>query len=157
MRTKLSYRIAAVALACATVSCSSESNTLSGSMSEVYDLGFDSVAIVRQGDTVSVEYLRTSGPASSLGKTAKLVVNLSSLASVAGVTIDLTQLVGGSPRGALQRVQSVTTDYKLQRGTVVFDQAPDPGADVTGHFNTTLSEPAGRTLNGEFSATVTTP
>ena len=131
--------------------CASEDNKLTGSMSEVYKLDFDSVALVRQGDFISVEYL------SSAGKTAKLVVNLKGLAKVEGTTIDLTEIVGGSPRGTLQRVQSVTTDYQIQRGTVQFDQPPDPGVEVAGRFYTTLVNPAGRTLNGEFKATVTTP
>lgn len=136
------------------VACSSDSdNTLSGSMSQVYDLGFDSVSLVRQGSSISVEYLRGSGPAA--GKTAKLVVNLANLAKTSGVAIDLTEIVEGSPRGTLQRVQQVTTDYPIQRGTIQFDQDPDPGVEVTGHFSATLSNPAGRTLNGDFSGKVT--
>lgn len=146
--------VAIGALLFAGVSCSEDTNKLSGSMSQVYDLGFDRVDLVRQGESISVEYVRGSG--AGAGKTAKLVVNLAGLAQVAGVSIDLTEVVGGSPRGTLQRVQSVTTDYPIQRGTIVFEQAPDPGAEVSGHFNTTLANPAGRTLNGEFSAKVTT-
>lgn len=138
------------------VACSSDSgNSLSGSMSQVYDLGFDSVNLVRQGSSISVEYLRASG--TSAGKTAKLVVNLANLAKVSGVAIDLTEVIDGSPRGTLQRVQQVTTDYPIQRGTIQFDQDPDPGAEVTGHFSTTLSNPSGRTLNGDFSGKVTAP
>lgn len=142
------------ALLLASAACSDDENKLSGSMSQVYDLGFDRVDLIRQGDSISVEYVRGDGPGA--GKTAKLVVNLAGIAEVGGKSIDLTEVVGGAPRGTLQRVQSVTTDYPIQRGTIVFDQAPDPGAEVSGHFNTTVSNPAGRTLNGEFSAKVTT-
>lgn len=145
------WMMAAVLLV-SSAACSDDENTLTGSMSEVYDLGFDSVAVVRQGDSVSVEYRQDSG-----GKTAKLVVNLAGLTKVDNVGIDLTELAGGSPRGTLQRVQAVTTDYPLERGTVTFDHAPDVGADVKGSFHCTLSNPAGRTLNGDFSATVTAP
>jgi hypothetical protein len=129
-------------------------SSLSGSMSQVYDLDFDSVNLVRQGDSITVEYVRASG--ATAGKTAKLVVNLARIAQVAGTAIDLTEVIDGLPRGTLQRVQQVTTDYPIQRGTIQFNQAPEPGAEVTGHFNTTLSKPAGRTLNGEFSGKVTT-
>jgi hypothetical protein len=144
------------ALLLAAAACGGDdANKLYGSMSEVYDLGFDSVGLVRQDQSISIEYVRGSGAAA--GKTAKLVVNLAGIVNVAGTSIDLTEMQGGSPRGTLQRVQSVTTDYEIQRGTVQFDQAPEPGADVTGHFYTTLVNPAGRTLNGDFSAKVTAP
>jgi hypothetical protein len=57
----------------------------------------------------------------------------------------------------LQRVESTTTDFPLQVGLVHFNQEPVAGTNLSGSFHTTLADPAGRTLNGDFQATVVTP
>jgi hypothetical protein len=129
--------------------CSKEDNKLYGSVSAVYSLDFDSVQIVRVGGQVSVEYQRSSG-----AKAAKLTVTVSDLANLAGNKIDLTEMVGGLPRGTMQRVESSTTDFPIKTGNVVFDQEPTAGTSLSGSFHTTLSNPDGRTLNGDFHATV---
>jgi hypothetical protein len=139
-------------LAClACFGCSSDSNTLTGSMSQMYDLSFDSVNIILQGTSVAIKYVGSSGDP------AVLVVDIANIANVAGSSIDLTQLDSGQRRGVLQRVATVTTDFPLQRGTVVFNQVPQVGSPLSGHFATTLSNPAGYTLDGDFSATVSPP
>jgi hypothetical protein len=51
-------------------------------------------------------------------------------------------------------VESTTTDFPLQVGKIHFDQEPVANADITGLFRTTLADPAGRTLNGDFQAKV---
>ncbi len=140
--------------------CGEDANRLYGSMSQVYPLDFDRVRIVRQvsasSDEVAIEYLRNSDQA----RVAKLTVIVGDLANLAGNEIDLTETVGGSgglPRGTLSRVESTTTLFTLERGNVRFDQEPTVGTNLSGTFHTTLADPAGRTLNGDFQAKVEAP
>jgi hypothetical protein len=106
------------------------------------------------GDQVSVEYLRMSGQ-TLLAKTVKVTVSIGDIQPVAGTDIDMTAPVNGLPRGTVQRVESDgTTDFPLQIGKIHFDQEPAANADITGWFRTTLADPAGRTLNGNFQTKV---
>src|SRR5262245_23349321 len=125
--------------------CGDDKNKLYGSVSEVYDLTFDSVKLSRVGEFFVVDYVRESGPASSLGKAAKLSVNLTGIMLAAGQTIDLVEMVGTGTRGTLQRVQQGTTELPMEVGNFVLDKLPDGAAEVTGHFHATLSNPKGRT------------
>jgi hypothetical protein len=133
--------------------CSNEPNRLYGSMSQIYSLDFNRVQILRIGDQVSIEYQRTSDQA----QVAKLTVTVGDLANLAGNDVNLTELVGGLPRGTLERVESSTTDFPLKVGTVHFNQEPVAGTNLSGSFHTTLSDPDGRTLNGDFQANVVAP
>jgi hypothetical protein len=133
------------------LSCDQSANKLYGSASDLYDMSFNSVTIVLQGKSVSVEYI------GSQGDPAILVVDFAHIENVAGSSIDLAQLDSGQPRGVLQRIGTVTTDLPIERGTVTFDQVPQVGQNLSGHFAATLSDPAGYTLDGDFSATVSGP
>jgi hypothetical protein len=119
-------------------------------MSQMYDLSFDSVTIILQQTSVSIAYIKNGN-----GDPAQLIVDFANIQNVAGSSIDLTQLDMGQPRGVIQRVSSVTTDYPIERGSVTFDETPQVGAKLSGSFVTTLSNPSGFTLDGDFSATVT--
>jgi len=143
-------------LACSLGACSNDPNRLYGSVSDIYSLDFSRVQIFRVSDQVSIEYQRVSGQ-SIQAKVAKLTVVVGDLANLAGNDVDLTEIVGGLPRGTLQRVESTTTDFPLQVGLVHFNQEPVAGTNLSGSFHTTLADPAGRTLNGDFQATVVTP
>jgi hypothetical protein len=135
-------------------SCGDAANRLYGSVSQIYKLDFNRVQILRQGGEVSIEYQRLSGDSIS-AKVAKLTVQVGDLANIAGHDVDLTELAGGLPRGTMQRVEPTgTTDFALQVGNVHFDQEPTAGTDLSGKFHTTLADPAGRTLNGDFQAKV---
>jgi hypothetical protein len=139
------------------LSCSSGSNSLTGSESQVYDLSFNSVVIlleVTDGETdVSIKYMGSSGDP------AILVVDITNIANVAGSSIDLTQDDSTQERGVLQNVNGdgngTTTDLTIARGTVTFDQVPKVGSKLSGTFNATLTD--GYTLDGDFSATVSGP
>jgi hypothetical protein len=133
--------------------CGDPPNKLTGSMSQIYKLDFDRVQIVRVGNEVSVEYQRTSNGAVA-AKVAKLTVQVGDLSNLAGNDIDLTELVAGLPRGSIQRVETTTTVFPLKVGTAHFDQEPTAGTELSGWFHTTMSEPDGRTLNGDFQAKV---
>ena len=149
-------------LACSLGACSNEPNRLYGSVSDIYSLGFNRVQIKRVGgqnpasDQVSIEYQQVSGQ-SIQAWVAKLTVTVGDLANLAGNDVDLTEVVGGLPRGTMQRIEGTTTDFPLKVGTVRFNQEPVAGANLSGSFHTTLSEPDGRTLNGDFQATVVAP
>jgi hypothetical protein len=131
----------------------SSANSLTGSESQVYDLSFSSVVIVLQGTSVSVQY------EASNGTPAKLIVDTACLASVAQVTIQLTDECEGQPQGVLQNDNGggdgVTDQLVITMGNVLFDQAPKVGSTLSGQFNTTLAD--GYTLNGTFSAMVNAP
>ena len=135
------------------MSCGAGANSLTGSEAQVYDLSFDSVVIVLQGTSVSIKYMAGSGDP------AILVVDIANIAAVAGVSIDLTQLDAGQPRGVLENVNGggdgVTNQLMITRGTVVFDQTPKVKSTLSGTFHTTLTD--GYTVDGTFSATVSAP
>ena len=143
-------------LACSLGACSKDPNRLYGSVSDIYSLDFNRVQILRVGDQVSIEYQRVSGQ-SIQAMAAKLTVTVGDLANIAGNDINLTESVAGLPRGTMQRVESTTTDFPLQTGIVHFNQEPVAGTNLSGSFHTTFSDPAGRTLNGDFQATVVAP
>jgi hypothetical protein len=133
--------------------CGSPSNRLFGSVSEIYDLGFDKVQVSTIGSFVVVEYLRTSGGV-TVAKPAKLSVDTTGLTVSAGQSIDLTEAVASGTRGTLQRIEQTPTDLPIGNGFVVFDQVPAADSKLGGRFRTTLTDPAGRTCNGDFSAKV---
>jgi hypothetical protein len=156
--------LVALLFACGLAACGKDANRLYGSVSQVYPLDFDRVRIVRVSDQVSltndqvaIEYQRVS-ESTVIAKVAKLTVIVGDLANLAGNKVDLTEKVGGLPRGTLQRVESGgTTDFPLEVGNVRFNQEPTVGTDLNGSFYATLAEPAGRTLNGDFQAMVEAP
>ncbi len=129
--------------------CGSGGNSLYGSLSEVYDLGYDTVSVSEIGSFIVIEYDLANG-----GKTAKLSVDLNGLVPTAGEMITLTDLVDNSPRGTLERIVDMTIELPIQTGTLVLNDALTVGQSVSGHFATTLSNPNGRTLDGDFKATL---
>jgi len=144
--------LCALALLLPSLSCSGGANSLDGSLSQMYDVSYDNVSILLQGTAVSIQYLKSDGSG------WVVVADTANIVDVSGSTIDLTQpLVSGQPRGVLEYVGAVTTDFSLQRGSIVFDQVPKVGTKLTGNFATTTSKPSGYTLDGNFSATVTAP
>ena len=132
--------------------CGGSQNSLTGSVSEIYALDFDTVSASLLDQFLIIEY--DKGPGGSEGKAAKLSVDMTGITAMAGASIDLTQMVAGNPRGTLQQILGTTVDFPLMLGTLTVDEAPVAGKELSGHFSTTLSMPMGRTLNGTFDATV---
>ena len=131
-----------------------DAKTIDRELGWAQDLGFNTVRATLVGDQVSLAYQRMSGQ-TVLGMTAKVTVSIGDIQPVAGNDIDMTELVNGLPRGTVQRVESGgTTDFPLRVGKIHFNQEPVANADITGWFRTTLTDPAGRTLNGNFQAKV---
>lgn len=150
-------RLALAIAALAAAGCGDSSNRLYGSVSEIYNLTFDTVQVSQVGDFIVVDYIRSSGPQGTLGKAAKLTVNLFGIMVVAGQSIDLTSTVMGAPRGTLEQILDTTTELPFTLATITFDQVPAIGQSLAGHFRATLSMPPGRTLDGDFLAPLTSP
>ena len=132
--------------------CGSGDNSLSGSISEVDSLAFQSVSIGLLGSSLIVEYL--VGTTTTSGIAAKLTVDLTGL--TAYQSIDLTtQLANGNSRGTLEQITTTTQEFSIIRGTLTLSGAPMANHALTGQFYTTLSGNEMRTLNGAFSGTVT--
>jgi hypothetical protein len=133
--------------------CSSSSSSLYGSVSQVYDLSFNSVQIVleQQASTVQIKYIGDDGDP------AILSVDIADISDVANTQIDLTQTVMQQPRGVLDNVGTTTTELPFSIGTVTFDSVPTVGKTLSGTFAATLTAPSGYTLDGTFSATVAAP
>jgi len=144
--------LSTLALVVVPLGCSSGSNSLTGSVSQVYDLSFNSVTIIAEGPNVSIKYVGSNG-----AYPAVLIVDTANISDVAGHAIDLTQLDSGQPRGVLDNVGAVTTEFPIEIGSVTFDQTPAVGKTLSGSFAATLSNPSGYTLDGTFSATVSAP
>ncbi|MBI4509325.1 MAG: hypothetical protein HY698_06790 [Deltaproteobacteria bacterium] len=147
--------LASALLLAATASCSDGDNRLYGSASEVLDLAFDETEVSLVGNYLVIEYLR--GPETRRVKVIKLSLDMTAMQVVPGEKIDLSSRVGQASRGTLQRIVEGTVDLPLERGTLVLDNVPAHGKPLSGHFRTILAEPAGRTLNGDFSAQVAAP
>jgi hypothetical protein len=133
--------------------CDDSSNSLSGSLSEIYGLDFDSVTVSELGSTIIVKYNRGSG--ANEATVIKFTADLTGLTVVPNQTIDLAELVSGQPRGALARLVETPIQLGLQRGLLRLDSAPAAGQTLSGQFNVELSDPSGRTLTGKFSGSLT--
>ncbi len=128
--------------------CEEDKNKLFGSVSEVYPLAFDAVSVSIQGSFLVIEYTKGSG------KVVKLSLSNENLTVQPGQSIDLLMPVTSGTRGTLQRIVETTIELPMMTGTLTLDGVPKVGAQLTGHFRTLLMVPSGRTLNGDFSATV---
>jgi hypothetical protein len=132
-------------------SCSSGGNSLDGSVGSIYDLSFNSIVITLQGTSVEIRYVGSSGDP------ADLVVDIANIADPSGSSINLAQNdpVTHQLRGSLHNVSDgTTTDLGIEFGSVVFNQVPTVGSNLSGYFAATLSDPSGYTLDGDFSGTV---
>jgi hypothetical protein len=135
------------------LACSNAGDSLNGSVSQVYDLSFNSITITQYDQQVQIEYVGDNGDP------AVLTVNISDLSPISGSSINLVSMVPGTQqfRGVLQNVGTVTKELDIEIGSVVFNQVPTVGSSLSGSFSTTLSDPAGYTLDGTFSGTVNAP
>ena len=127
-------------------------NSLSGSVSQVYTLDFQTVTGSFDGDPVNVltiAYLK--GADATTGYTMKVVVDLNGLTITPGVAIDLTQTSNGQQRGSFEQILS-TNDVQLPFSTasLTLDEAPVVGKELSGKFAATFTDPAGHAVQGNF-------
>lgn len=126
----------------------SQSNRLFGSASTIYNLDFTSVRVNKQviGGVFKAMVLEYVNERKS---SAEIPVKVVANAPVTeGQQKDLVK------EGAVYRVMGDGSQFKaMQKGTITFEDLPDPGGDCSGEFYITFVE-GGITLNGEFSATL---
>jgi hypothetical protein len=130
--------------------CGGGKDQLYGSIAEIYSLSFDTVQVSLLDHYLIVEYDVANGG----GKAAKLTVDTSGLTVTPNASIDLTAQVGAGLRGTLQQILTSTIDLPMQIGTLSLSRTPQAGAELSGHFRVTLSNPMGRTFNGDFDEMV---
>jgi hypothetical protein len=150
----MKQRAAALLALVALLGCSQGGggNDLSGSLAGLYDLSFTDVHVIMQGSSVAIQYVNGTSAYPAI-----VVVDVAHIVNVAGSSIDLTQLDSGQPRGVLQSIDTVTTNFPIQQGTLTFNQVPQLGQTLSGTFAITVSNPPGYTLDGDFSGTVVAP
>jgi len=130
---------------------------LSGSLTAVMDLSYDSVELRQTADEVAVAFVRTNGDTA-----LQVTASLKDLTLTAGQPINLAEkLTATTQRGVLSRnvMGDTTTRFPaLERGTLTLQALPTAGATVSGDFNATFvqgaTEPYGRTVSGRFEAKV---
>ncbi len=131
---------------------------LDGSLGEAVDLAFNTVELKRSPRAIQVSYLRSEGRE----VTARLTVVTEGLELTPGAELSLEgEYAPGHPRATLVRAvdgEPLRTFPPVARGVLIFDAAPDGGAEVTGEFSLALQEGevfgAGRTLRGTFIGVV---
>jgi hypothetical protein len=145
-------RAAALAACLAAAGCGSSQNTLTGSIADEYDLSFDSVTVQWvTNQYLVISYVNNGG---TIAKPMKLTVDLTGLTPMSGQMIDLAEMVNGAERGTLQRVESTTLTFPIMTGNLVLDGGLIPNQGLCGHWHTTVTMPMGRTVNGDFCATL---
>jgi hypothetical protein len=138
-----------VALALPATSCSNGGNSLTGSISTVYDLSFNSITIELEGTNVLIEYVGDNG------YPAIVAVNIQDIVNVANSSISLVQEENGQPRGSIRNVSGETNQLMIEIGTITFDETPKVGSQLSGNFAATFT--SGLTLDGTFSGKVYAP
>ncbi len=131
---------------------------LDGSLSEAFDLTFQSQMIRRSPNAVQVSYLKSEGRETVI----QLTIATAGLELKGGQEFDLGgEYAPGHPRAVVTRAvdgEPVRVLPPVARGRMVFDDPPDPGKKVGGSFNLSFGQGgdigAGRTLNGTFDTNV---
>ncbi len=128
--------------------CSSK-NSLSGSVSQVYPLDFQTVTANIDSSVVTINYLK--GASTTTGYTLKVVLDLTGLPLVANQSIDLTQpAANGLPRGTFEQILTDDIALPFSIASISFSELPVAGKEVSGHFAATFTDPSGRDLQGDF-------
>lgn len=142
----------AVAVLCNLLVACGPGNNLNGSIGEEYDITFDRVEIIKQGDDLLVEYVKESATTSGVDKNCKLIIPK---ALELGVRDD-TRLEGDN------FLDSVTIE-RVSRDRAKFPPVTSGSVDikkfdfsnngeVSGEFEAVFE--SGRTLSGEFNGVV---
>ena len=131
-----------------TLGCGGPDNSLEGSISESFSLGFDRVVIFKQGETLRIEYLKDK--AGTTQKVCKVIVLTEDLGLKDGSRIkgdafmQLVTIDRLAPGGAFPDVKS---------GQIEFDDYSfKAGGKMKGKFEAVFVN--GRTLSGHFDAKV---
>ncbi len=138
--------------------CGTAPNSLSGSISQAFDLYFSTVEVLRNANAFQVSYLRSDGNETVM----QVTVDTDGITLAGGRAIDLSgDYAPGHPRTTVVRAVSgeplrVLPD--VQNGSMTLSNSGTPGTDTSGSFGITFSAGSelggGYTLNGTFSGPV---
>lgn len=133
-------------LAVLATACGDPANTLTGSISELLALEFDSVRIRKQGDTLLIEYLE--GEQSVI---CKVALDTSGLPLRDGAIINGDLFL---QRVVIQRAAETSTEFPpVTGGQIKFERYQfQNGGTMDGEFDALFNN--GRTLFGTFEETV---
>jgi hypothetical protein len=135
-------------------------HVLEGSLTEVLDLKYQKVDVVRNPDDLAVRFLMPQGAGDNV--VLRLSVDLAGTTLDANKPFDLASTgLQGNQRGSISRDvldDPLTSFPQLVRGELTFDHAPLAGEAVSGDFRATFENgtelASGRTVFGTFEATV---
>ncbi len=137
----------------------SGTNSLTGSVSDVFPLDFNSVAVWRNSDAFQVTYYFTEFGNEDI--VLQLSVDLTGLAFQGGATVDLASLTpSGAPRAVVTHLshgEAVTVLPPIEQGSLSLSGGGlIPGQETSGSFSlsfvTNGQAGAGRTVLGSFDA-----
>ncbi|MGA9522061.1 MAG: hypothetical protein WBV82_11380 [Myxococcaceae bacterium] len=140
--------------------CGPEDRVVEGSLSEVIDLRYGKVDIVKNENDLSIRFLQPRGEGEDV--VLRVSVDLTETSIDANQTFDLASLTpGGSQRGTISRSvldDPLTSFPQLQRGELTFRRDVTSGETVPGEFRVTFVNgtelASGRTAFATFEATV---
>ncbi|HEY1906091.1 MAG TPA: hypothetical protein VGG91_08620 [Myxococcaceae bacterium] len=143
----------------ASLACGQGDNSLSGSLSEVFDLDVSTVHVIRNDEALVVSYEHNAGR--DIDLVLRFTLALDQLAVQTGKTVK----IDGSTDGGILRATflhnaagepaRVLPDVSI--GEFTLDKGGNPGDDTSGSFNASFvsdgSYGSGRAVSGRFHAT----
>ncbi len=138
----------------------SDERMIEGSLSEVVNLRYSKVDIVKNEDELSVRFLQPQGPGEDV--VLRLSVDLAGTSIDANETFDLASLdLDGNQRGTISRSvldDPLTSFPQLRQGELTFRRSVISGETIPGEFRVTFVNgtelASGRTAFATFEATV---
>jgi hypothetical protein len=140
--------------------CGSGEHELEGSLTQLVDLKYRKVDVVKNPEDLAIRFLAPQGAGDNV--VLRLSVDLAETSIDAGETFNLASTTpDGVQRGVISRSvldDPLTTFPPLQRGQLTFSGPLNPGGSVSGDFRVTFENgvhvASGRTVFGTFEATV---
>ena len=138
--------------------CANPPESLTGSISQAFDLSFSSVAIAENSQAFQVSYLRSDGNEIVM----RITVDTTGITLKGGQAIDLSgDYATGHPRTTVTRAvanEPLRVLPPLQNGSMTLGNSAKTGQDTSGSFAMTFSSAGdlggGYTLNGTFAGLV---
>lgn len=133
--------LALIATVGCSVGCSDNATSLSGSVSEIYDLSFQSVRARQYDSEFAIEYTRSDGQVS-----VRVIVERGDEREISAGEIDLGK------RGTIVGRVGPRRLPEFRSGTLTLDSyQSEPGAEVAGSFDSTLrGDDSTYSLRGRF-------
>ena len=157
--TRISLVLCAALGVAAGLACGQGENSLTGSLSEVFDLDVSTVHVLRNDQALVVSYEHNAGR--DIDLVLRFTLSLDELALQTGRTVKLDGYTdGGSLRAtflhnAAGEPARVIADVSI--GEFTLDKGGNPGEDTSGNFSASFvsdgSYGSGRAVSGRFRGT----